>query len=114
MVMGDRGRRRVKSSATSPRTFQILQSSVRSSAAWIASLRFPLLVQSGYRKGRAGPQDSASGTLCLSSVQSHSLQSRTRAPLPSIIHHPPPPRAPRPLIGRLSGGVHADWPERSG
>lgn len=56
VVMGDRGRRRVKSSPTSPRAFQSLQSSVRSSAAWIASLRFPLLVQSGRQRSGRGPR----------------------------------------------------------
>lgn len=40
------------------------------------------------------------------------LQYSASASLPSIIGSGP--RAPRPLIGRLSGGVHADWPRRAG
>lgn len=76
MVMGDRGRRRVKSSATSPRTFQILQGSLRSSAARISSLRFSLLVQSGRERSGPDPGLRLRRTL-LASAQSHSLQSGT-------------------------------------
>lgn len=78
-------------------------------------LSLPLTQAGRERSGRprlAQIASSPSGRAQLLSAQRHWLLSPKCAPLPSIIRSGP--RALRPLIGRLSGGVYTDWPRHAG